>query len=89
MTEQQKEILDDIALAAEQTPEQVKFKQDISEAELWLHGELQQGLIPSAFHNPMLLHHMDDRDFHTVAEVAKAMVLFEYEQEKAINECYD
>ena len=34
----------------------------------------------------MLLHHMDDKDFHTVAEVARAMVLFEYEQEEAINE---
>lgn len=71
------------------SPKDIKFKNDCKEAEIWMLRELKRGLIPTCLHNPMILHHLDNNDLHSVRDVAKALVEFENYEEELANECAD
>ena len=53
------------------------FKNDCQKVEIWLQRELKRGRVLTCLHNPMLLHHIDDNDLHSVKDVARALVEFE------------
>ena len=80
-TQQQIDIEADITAEMSLSAKEIEFKNDCKEAEIWLRRELKRGLVPTCLHNPMLLHHIDDNDLHSVRDVARALVMFEnYEQ---------